>query len=329
MSFALYRRPGCVIFLDDDRDYLAMLGAVLPAQWHIRLFSKPIKCIDLLHQEIALRDIDLWAQQDIVNRWREGVLLIPEILQYWHDDGMERFGFAQVSVVDYVMPDMSGLRMLSELTRWPGSRILLTGRADEQTAVSAFNRGLINQFIPKQSPDIRLRLTTSIQGLRDHADERHQHIWRSTLTPGQHMLLSDPLVSWELENIVLRQGWIEHVVIGAPFGVLALDARGIVSWLQLETVDSLPMLAEIALRLGWDKTIVQAIRAGTMLLDLKLHHALGDSHRPGPRESLIIAGKDELLYAAIFPINISFAPGPEKSHEQFLASQEQRIEQLD
>ena len=41
---------------------------------------------------------------------------------------------------------------------WPGSRVLLTGQADEQVAVRAFNRGLIDQFIAKQTPDISRRL---------------------------------------------------------------------------------------------------------------------------------------------------------------------------
>ena len=38
---------------------------------------------------------------------------------------------------------------LSELRDWPGARVLLTGQADEQIAVQAFNRGLIEQFIAR------------------------------------------------------------------------------------------------------------------------------------------------------------------------------------
>ncbi|MEO7159176.1 MAG: response regulator, partial [Polaromonas sp.] len=77
MSFPLYRRPGGLLFLDDDRDYLEMLGEVMPPDWYVRLFLRPIACIDLLQQEIASREADAWAQQEIVNRWREGALLIP------------------------------------------------------------------------------------------------------------------------------------------------------------------------------------------------------------------------------------------------------------
>ncbi|MEO5660549.1 MAG: response regulator [Polaromonas sp.] len=324
MSFALYRRQGGVVFLDDDRDYLEMLGEVMPADWYVRLFLRPVACIELLQQSILSREADAWSQQEIVNRWRDGALLIPQILQYWRDDGTARFALTQVAVVDYAMPAMSGLRVLSELTRWSGSRILLTGRADEQLAVSAFNRGLINQFIPKQSPDIRLRLTSAIQGLRDAPDERHQQIWRATLSPSQHALLCDPLIALALQNTMRKQGWIEQVVIGAPFGVLALDASGGVSWLQLEPAGNLQELAEMAVSQGWDAATFQDIRSGNKLIDLELQLALGAGHQAQCRESFVIPGNAAPLYAAIFTVNESFSPGPAGSYERFLADHGER-----
>ncbi|CAN5230835.1 response regulator [soil metagenome] len=330
MTFTLYCRPGGVIFLDDDRDYLEMLGEVMPPDWYVRLFLRPIACIEQLQHEIQPREADAWAQQDIINRWREGALLIPQILQYWREDAGARFAFAQVAVVDYAMPAMSGLRVLGELTQWPGSRILLTGRADEQLAVSAFNRGLINQFIPKQSPDLRLRVTGAVQDLRHHPDERQQQLWRATLSPRQHALLCDPVISEALESLLRRQGWIEHIVIGEPFGVLALDARGIASWLQLEPADNLSELAGMALSQGWDAPTVQDIRAGNKLIDLELQLALGASHRTGPRESFVMTGHTGRLHAAIFPLGEAFSPGLAASYERFLANHgERRLQEQD
>ncbi|MDB5868956.1 MAG: response regulator receiver protein [Polaromonas sp.] len=324
MPFPLYRRPGCVVFLDDDRDYLNMLQEVMPMDWHVRLFLQPIACIDLLHADTQAREADAWTQQEIVNRWHAGALLIPQILAYWRADGTARFALTQVAVVDYAMPAMSGLRVLGELMRWPGSRILLTGRADEQLAVSAFNRGLINQFIPKQLPDIRLRVTTAIEGLRDRPDERHQQLWRATLSSVQHALLRDPLISQALEDIVRSQGWIEHVVIGAPFGMLALDALGAVSWLQLEPDAHLPALAEMAWSQGWDAPTVKDIRAGKKIIDLELGLALGNSHQTQPRKSLRLSGKAASVCAAIFTVGEAFSPGLPGSHSQFLATRGDR-----
>jgi CheY-like chemotaxis protein len=320
LSFPLYRRPGGVVFLDDDGDYLEMLAEVMPPDWYVRMFLRPVACIEQLLKETLQWEADAWAQQEIINRWREGVALIPQILQYWRDDGMARFALTRVCVVDYAMPAMSGLRVLSELTGWSGSRILLTGRADEQLAVSAFNRGLIDQFIAKQSPGIRLRLTDAIQGLRHIPDTRHQQTWRATLSREQHSLLCEPAISEALEKLALQHGWIELVVIGAPFGLLALDPQGSVSWLQLEPAENLKELAEMAESQGWDASTVQDIGAGRKLVDLELQLALGGGQKSRPQQAVAIAGAPARLYAAIFAVPESFSPGASSSYARFIAA---------
>ena len=108
MTFPLYRRPAAVVFLDDDLDYLEMLANVMPMDWFVRLMIRPIACIEMLVAEIASVELDMWKQQEIINHWRDGSALIPQILAYWRDDGTSRFSLARVLVVDYSMPAMSG-----------------------------------------------------------------------------------------------------------------------------------------------------------------------------------------------------------------------------
>ncbi|MGV8803691.1 MAG: response regulator [Polaromonas sp.] len=315
MSFALYRRPSGVVFLDDDHDYLEMLAEIMPPAWHVRLLLRPVAFIDLLHAQTQSLESHAWAQQDMVNCWRSGALLIPQILQYWREDGMRRFALAQVGVVDYAMPAMSGLRVLGELSRWPGWRILLTGRVDEQLAIAAFNRGLINQYVSKQLPDIRLRLTDAIQTQRLRPDPRHQQIWRSTLLPWQDALLGDALIGEALEALAHRQGWIEHIVIGEPFGVLALNARGMASWLELEPAgDSSPLPGAPG---------VQDTQAGS---------PPGPGPQPTPSardkgaadagatwcETVLLAGQSCCLRGNLFALGASVSPGMAHSYEQFL-----------
>ena len=324
MSFPLYRRPGAVVFLDDDLDYLEMLAEVMPVEWYVHLMLRPVACIDMLLDETAPRELDMWRQQEIINGWRDGTALIPQILKYWREDGMARFTLTQVCVVDYSMPTMSGLRVLGELTAWLGSRILLTGRADEQLAVSAFNQGLIQQFIPKQSIDIRQRLTEAIQGLLHKPSLRHEQTWRATLSMPQNAFLSDPTIAAELEKLAQTQGWIEHVVIGAPFGVLALDSAAQAMWLQLEPADRLSELAEMAESQGWDTITVQQICSGKKLIDLELHLALGDHHKPRPQEAFIIGSGDARLHAALFDISEMFCPLPSDGYQNFTARQSHR-----
>ncbi len=325
MSFALYRRPGGVIFLDDDPDYLETLAEVMPLDWYVRLFLRPVSCIETVRAEPAEWEADAWRQQEIINRWSEGAALIPQILQYWRDDGTARFAFTQVCVVDYAMPAMSGLRVLSELTQWSGSRILLTGRVDEQLAVSAFNRGLIDQFIPKQSPDIRQHLVNAIKLMLRKPDPRSQQTWRATLSREQHAMLCDPAISQQLEELALKHGWIEHVVIGAPFGVLALDGKGQATWLQLEPVHKLAELAEMADAEGWDSATVRDVADGKKVIDMELQQALGGHYKPKQQAATpLVSDNTAPLYSALFQIPDSDCPGAALSHNRFIADNGER-----
>lgn len=324
MLFPLYRRPGAVVFLDDDLDYLEMLAEVMPDDWFVHLMLRPVACIDMLLEETTFRELDLWRQQEIINRWRDGTALIPQILKYWREDGIARFTLAQVCVVDYSMPAMSGLKVLDALTRWSGSRILLTGRADEQLAVMAFNSELIQQFIPKQATDIRQRLTEAIHGLQNKPNPRHEQTWRATFSREQDALISDPHVGIELEKLALKQGWVEHVAIGAPFGILALDAMAQARWLQLEPPDRLPELAEMAKSQGWDASTVEQIRNGQKLIDLELQLALGSVQKARPREAFTLGAGASLLYAALFDIHEAFCPQAADSYQQFLTRKSNR-----
>ena len=324
MTFPIYRRPGAIVFLDDDPDYLEMLADVMPIEWCVRLLSRPIACIEMLLGETPSVELDLWSQQEIINRWRDGGALIPQILAYWRLNGISRFSLARVCVVDYSMPAMSGLKVLSELTQWPGSRILLTGRADEQLAVMAFNSGLIQQFIPKQSPELRLRLTDAIRGLLSKPDQRFEQTWRATLSREQSLLISDQAISAELEKLAAEQDWVEHVVIGAPFGVLALNHSAKAIWLQLEPDDRLSELAEIAESQAWNAEAVQNIRSGKKLIDLELQLALGSGQRPQLRDGFVIGSDAARLHAALFDISEVFCPMATDSHKDFIKSQSQR-----
>ena len=296
-----------------------MLADVMPTSWHVRLMLRPVACIELLLGEIASLELDRWNQQEIINGWRAGSALIPQILAYWRSNAVPRLALARVCVVDYSMPAMSGLKVLSEITGWSGSRILLTGRADEQLAVSAFNSGLIQQFIPKQSPAIRLRLTAAITSLLQKPDERLEQNWRATLSREQSTLLANSTISAALQKLADQQDWVEHVVIGEPFGILALDSAAKAMWLQLEPVNRLAELAEMAESQGLNFETVQQIRSGKKLIDLELQLALGTGEKPRLEDAFIIGSAAQQLHAAVFDISALFSPHPSDSYQNFLA----------
>ncbi|WP_332813434.1 response regulator [Ramlibacter sp.] len=297
MTFPLFSRPGSLAFLDDDPDYLEMLAMVLPRRWHARLFVQPRECIARLQQELPFWEADAWSQQELVDQWRAGRPLVPQVLAYWARSS-ERFSLTRVFMVDFSMPEVDGLQVLAALGEWPGARVLLTGQADDQVAIDAFNGGLIEQFIPKQTGDIGQRLQDVVERLMAVPHPAHAQTWRATLRPEQQALLRKPAVARDLAALAAGR-WVEHVVIGDPFGVLALDAAGRAGWLQLETTAALPALAEMAQLEGLDPGTVAEIRAGRRLASVEVSQSM---RQPPQVAAASPVGEDGELLAAWFPL---------------------------
>jgi len=321
MSLHLFRRPGSFVFLDDDPEYLEMLAMVMPRQWNIRLFVRPAQCIHHLLREPRQWEQDLWNQQLLVDLWRQGKPLIPQVLRYWAH-ATQRWALTQVCVVDFSMPGMDGLQVLSELVDWPGARVMLTGQADERVAVGAFNRGLIDHFIAKQTPDVSEQLARALERLSERAQHRHDTVWRATLRPEQQALLREPGVPQALGALLARH-WTEHVVIGDPFGVLGLDAAGRVGWLQLEAREGLATMAELAQLEGLAGAGLEEIRSGRRLAGLELRQALG---LQGPCEAMpaIALGDQGSLLGALFEVSRDCLPAPVAGYQDWLAQQAAR-----
>lgn len=321
MSLLLFHCPGSIAFLDDDVDYLQMLALMLPDVWNVRLFSRPADCLAHLQPEVAQWEADTWTQQQIIDRWRQGATpLLPQVLAYWAEHAHTRYAMTQACVADYSMPDMNGLQVLAELRDWPGLRVLLTGQADEQMAVQAFNRALIDQFLPKQAADVSERLVAMLRNMPANASTRSSQMWRSTLNPAQHAQLRVPAVARALQNQLLHLGLVEHVVVGDPFGVLGRTAAGAVLWLQLEPVSGLEELEVLAESVGADAGTLQEIRLGRQLIDLELGQALGRAGAPQLRPAFTL-GDDGHLLGAVFRVDAALAPDPRTGYDAWLAAQ--------
>jgi len=317
-NFPLYHRSGSLIFLDDDIDYLEMLGMVVPSFLQVELFSRPAAFIARMNDEPARWEADAGHHLQMIDRWRRGHHLLPQVLRYWGSNPA-RYQLAQTCVVDFAMPGIDGLKVLETLVDWPGSRILLTGQADEQIAIKAFNNGLIDQFIPKQTADIAGRLMTTLIKLARRAHPRLNTVWRTAMQSHHQALLEVPSIMEALLTRA-RSHWIEYVVLDEPFGMLGLTPEGLCEWLQLEPASGLKDVADLARSAGLGFDVVQAIQKGLLLPAVELHQQLG-LRGPIRTEKAFAVGDDGQLIGALFPLAETDLPLPIYPYRNFLDMQ--------
>jgi response regulator RpfG family c-di-GMP phosphodiesterase len=148
-----------------------------------------------------------------------------------------------VIICDQRMPEMSGVQVLREVARgFPDTvRIMLTGNADQQTAIDAVNKGQVQRFLVKPTPPAAL-LAAIQDGMRLWEARRlERELLEGTLT-GSIRMLTEILGQLHPDSFArserllriarhlvrhhgLQSGWrFELAAMLGQLGCIALDA---------------------------------------------------------------------------------------------------------
>jgi CheY-like chemotaxis protein len=322
MSLPLLQQPGSIAVLDDDYAYLETVSMILPKHWPVMCYARQQACIDHINGQAALRAAQQRQRLEWINHWRDGKPLLPHVLETLRHTAPP-YEMVKTLVIDYSMPGKNGLQVLEEIHESPTARILLTGQADEQLAVRAFNGGLIEQFIPKQLENVGQRLTLVVSDMLKAHDQKASDMWQCVFSKQQQAVLHVPSVKLDLHEM-LSTRLVEYVLLSEPFGALGFDAQGRAAWLQLETRDSLDDLLEIGYAQRLPSDILTQVQQGSLLLSLELQQTLGLSDVSLTSQARPVGLQDE-LYGAWFELpNHQWRPA-EHSYAHFLKQQSREV----
>ena len=157
--------PTTVAFIDDDLLFLQNISAErdfknLP---YVN-FSDPNLALKHINEDQYIKSF-LAREVEYTDKYGYGEeslnRYIGEIIKQIFN--ADRYKQISVAVIDYAMPAMDGLEVCRAIDNKYVKKILLTGVADENLAISAFNEGLIYQFIRKHDPDYHQKLNKAIE----------------------------------------------------------------------------------------------------------------------------------------------------------------------
>ena len=150
--------PTTTIFLDDDIHFLDVINLRTSNKFITKLFSCPYEAYEKLTIKNQLK-INIFEKSDDIESENIGTTLDESeslIKIKWGSlinvaKNEERFRIPTVIVVDYNMPNINGIEFLKKIKDMNIKKIMLTGEADQQVGIDAFNDGLINRFITKNT----------------------------------------------------------------------------------------------------------------------------------------------------------------------------------
>ena len=142
-----YYHPTTICFVDDNESFLDSLELGLPENFHYITFSSAIDALDYINENSQIESL----ADRCVGPNNEGESHMSVNLQVLEQEiaRKERFTDLSVLLLDYAMPGLNGLEFCQQVKNKDLQIALLTGAANETTAVSAFNEGLINRYIRK------------------------------------------------------------------------------------------------------------------------------------------------------------------------------------
>lgn len=261
--------PTTVAFIDDSPQFLSNLSLQLDSRLAFRLFHSPFAALVALNgasaaQPVAERFFSLYRHRGDKNQTRH---VIDVSLDMIHREVHNARRFEQVSVVvvDYDMPEIDGLEFCRNLRNKAIKKILLTGKADEQVAVRAFNEKVIDRFIRKQNDDVMALLNLAIAELQQEHFDQIEHMLSDALAVGSHPFLRDPGFAQRFAEIHASLGIVEHYLSCSPDGILMLDMQGTAYLLIVQTEEMIQGHYEIASDQDAPEELLRQLRSGSSL----------------------------------------------------------------
>jgi CheY-like chemotaxis protein len=248
-----FHHPTSVLVLDDDPLFLESLDFQFSDELSCQTYTRPDAALEHLRSQ-ALQHPDFGryfkdcSEMDLGTEGRHGDRLLRLQLSELRSmfDDASRHQRVSVAVVDYDMPKMTGVEFCRALRDLPVKTILLTGKAGLETAISAFNEGVIDCFLQKQDANVSVALRREIKRLQDEYFAEISDPIRCALALQKPSFLSDPGFAALFNEVAEKNNIVEHYVCGAPPGLMLRDIDGNESFLLISDLDSARSQCEAA-----------------------------------------------------------------------------------
>jgi CheY-like chemotaxis protein len=219
-----YYFPTTVILVDNNEDFLINFSLQLDPNLAYRLFTSPADALAYINEPNQA--------QPLYERWfsEQGgqassiTLDLSMIVGELYSE--QRFSEVSVVVVDYDMPHVNGLELCRRIESPHIKKILFTGKADEKTAVRAFNEGTIDRFLAKNEPSLAQSLEVYIEELQTAYFRDASETAVRGLEARGPAFLRDPELAYFFSAVRREHRLVEYYLTLNPPGFVCLSADG-------------------------------------------------------------------------------------------------------
>lgn len=147
-----------------------------------------------------------------------------------------RFEEVAIVIVDYDMPEMSGLEFCKGLQDGQIKKIMLTGVAGENIAIEAFNEDVIDRFIVKQDALALEKVIGNVEILqRDYFNAKAAYLQQDQMVHSYFPFLEEPAFRVLFDEFFNQGNYVEYYVDTIPGGIWLLKGNGDTDFLAVQS----------------------------------------------------------------------------------------------
>jgi CheY-like chemotaxis protein len=256
--------PTTIVLIDDDVRFLENMSLNLSHDLFYRTFQDPKAALAALKET---ENQNKFLSHTVAAREEEaGKFSVDFNTSVIYKEVYNRKQFDEVSVivVDYSMPQMNGEELLKNLTQSPAKKLMLTGQADEATAVRLFNDGIIDKFMLKSTDSHTLiqHLNQNIEELQTKYFHGLSDIILKPLSGQIGICFTDPIFVDFFNKTLADTSTSSYYLIEISGSFLLLDADASPTWLLVKTKNELQEFAPQAEAEGASEDVVDSIKNG-------------------------------------------------------------------
>ena len=256
----LYSYPTTTLLVDDNENFLSTVMTSLSDKHSCIVESNPIKALEFIMKNQARHNIPFnnqnnYAADDILaeNNQISQIIQTEEFITL--SKSPHRHQEITTIILDHDMPEMDGFSFAYNLDKQDISIIMLTGVASHELAVEAFNRGIIDKFLLKDSPNLKLILSQHIE------DAKHNFFYKQTRKMACNTPLYNILFSAEFSElfskIIMDYKVIEYYLLNSNGSYLLITAKN----------ESLVFYFMPELELNYYRDVVEGNHSAKILID--------------------------------------------------------------
>lgn len=259
--------PSTVAFVDDSQDFLINFTLQLDPAIAYKVFQSPYKAFEAIRQgqrrytQINQRVVSEYIENHAWPLTNQTISLDLSTI-HWEVYNPQRFDEKTVIVVDYAMPGMDGMELCEKLEESPALKILLTGQADEKTAIQAFNRGLIDCYIQKNDPHALQILNSSVNKLQQQYFKSMSDAIAKMLAVNSPNCLQDAKFANFFYEICQKKKIVEFYLIESSGSFLLLDELANIFYLIVKNDHDLKLHYDLAKDSHAPEAILQDLKLG-------------------------------------------------------------------